>query len=312
MSPQQQLTGRAETGRRGVGLTRGSVANACFLAVVRLLAALCLAALAFVVLFVAIEALPTFEEVSLSDFLLSGEWMPVDYVGATSFGIANFVAGTLAVSLLALLFATAVGVGAASFLAAAADGRVRAALLPLVDLLAGVPSVVFGFVGIEVVTPAFRRAGVSTGSCVLAAALVLAAMIVPFLVSSVTESLMEQSRRYATSSDALGVSRWHFLACVGIPASWRSILMALVLAAGRSMGETMAVMMVIGDANLFPTLLGKGESIAALIALEMGTAEVGSTHYHALYAAGLVLVVLVALVNLAVWALRRALVKGGE
>lgn len=78
MSPQQQLTGRAETGRRGVGLTRGSVANACFLAVVRLLAALCLAALAFVVLFVAIEALPTFEEVSLSDFLLSGEWMPVD------------------------------------------------------------------------------------------------------------------------------------------------------------------------------------------------------------------------------------------
>jgi phosphate transport system permease protein len=312
MPARQQLTGaRATTGRWGSGHSRGSVANACFLAVVRALTALCLAALVFVVLFVSIEALPTFDEVSLADFLLSGDWMPVDYVGATSFGIANFVAGTLAVSLLALLLATAAGVGAAAFLAAA-DGRVRAALLPFVDLLAGVPSVVFGFVGIEVVTPAFRRAGVSSGSCVLAAAIVLATMVVPFLVSSVTESLMEQSRRFAASSDALGVSRWHFLACVGIPASWRSILMALVLAAGRAMGETMAVMMVIGDANLFPTLLGKGESIAALIALEMGTAEVGSTHYHALYAAGLVLVVLVALVNLAVWALRRALLKGGE
>ena len=308
-------TGTERTAGRGrweSGTTRGRAANAAFLAVIRLLTALSFAVLVFVVLFVTIEALPTFGEVSLQEFLLGDEWMPIDYTSSTSYGIFNFIAGTVAVSALALVFALAFGIGAAAFLAGAAGGRLRSVLMPLIDLLAGVPSVVFGFVGIEVVTVAFRKAGVSTGSCVLAAAIVLAVMVIPFLVSSITESLLEQSRRYALSSDALGVSRWQFLASVAIPASWRSTLMALVLAAGRAMGETMAVMMVIGDANLFPTLLGKGESIAALIALEMGTAEVGSTHYHALYAAGLVLIVLVAIINLVVWALRRTLLKGGD
>ena len=98
-------------------------------------------------------------------------------------------------------------------------------------------------------------------------------------------------------------------AAVILPASWKNILLSMVLAIGRAMGETMAVMMVMGNANLFPTLLGKGESIAAVIALEMGTAVVGSTHYHALYAAGLVLMVLLFVINVGITLLRDRLLR---
>lgn len=93
-------------------------------------------------------------------------------------------------------------------------------------------------------------------------------------------------------AEAMGISRWHAVATIVLPASWKNILLAMILAVGRAMGETMAVMMVMGNVNLFPRLPGKGESIASVIALEMGTVVVGSTHYHALYAAGLVLMVL--------------------
>ena len=96
---------------------------------------------------------------------------------------------------------------------------------------------------------------------------------------------------------ALGVSRWYAAATVILPASGRNILLSMILAIGRAMGETMAVMMVMGNANLFPRLLGKSESIASVIALEMGTAVYGSTHYHALYAAGMVLMLLLFLIN---------------
>ncbi|MGI6755905.1 MAG: phosphate ABC transporter permease subunit PstC [Atopobiaceae bacterium] len=302
---------QTHTGRQEHVRTRGAAANAVFLVLVKLLAALSFASLVFVIAFIVIEALPTFQEVSLSDFLFGQVWMPIDFTGTTSFGIFNFIVATVLVSVLALLCALAISIGAAVFLCGRASIKARTILIPLIDLLAGVPSVVFGFIGLEVVTVAFRHAGVSSGSCVLAAALVLAVMILPFLVSSITESLDEQCKRYQQSSDALGVSRWQFLASVALSASRRSILMSLVLAAGRAMGETMAVMMVIGDANLFPTLLGKSESIAALIALEMGTAVVGSTHYHALYAAGLVLMILVGLVNVVVWLIKRRVRKAG-
>ena len=113
--------------------------------------------------------------------------------------------------------------------------------------------------------------------------------------------------RYQPAADALGISKWHMVATIVLPGSWKNILLSVILAIGRAMGETMAVMMVIGNANLFPSLLGKSESIAAVIALEMGTAVVGSTHYHALYAAGLVLMLLLFLINSGITLLRSKL-----
>lgn len=275
------------------------------------LTAAALLSLAFVIFFIVREALPTFREVGLSEFLLGQRWMPVDYGSGASYGIFNFIMGTLAVSLTAMLLAMAVGLGAALWLAYAAPPRALTVLYPLIDLLAGIPSVIYGFVGLVTLVPLFLKAGVHTGTCVLAAAIVLCVMLLPYLVSSCSQTLRKGRARYQRAADALGICPWYAAATMVLPAVWKHILLSVVLAAGRAMGETMAVMMVMGNANLFPTLLGKGETIASLIALEMGTAAAGSLHYHALYAAGLVLMVLLLAVN-GVIALLRRLLLGGE
>lgn len=279
---------------------------------IKVLAALSLLALAFVVFFIVREALPLFDEVPLADFLLGTRWMPVDFGTGTSFGVFNFIAGTVAVSLLALALAVLVGLGAAMFLACAQNDLIRAVSYPFIDLLAGVPSVVYGFVGLLVVAQLFMAAGVSTGLCVMAAAIVLAVMILPFLISSCSESLLAQRSRFLLAAQTLGISRWGAMATIVLPAAMRNVLLSLALAIGRAMGETMAVMMVIGNANVFPTLLGKGETIPSAIALEMGTAVAGSLHYHALFAAGMVLMLLLLAINLLVSFLRNRLSQEGR
>jgi phosphate transport system permease protein len=275
------------------------------------LTAAAMAVLAFVLYFIIREALPLFREVTLGEFLLSSHWMPVDYTGSTSFGIFNFLASTVYVSVVAMILALAVGLGAAVYLSCQASERVRSWLYPVIDLLAGIPSVIYGFIGLVTLVRLFLKAGVSTGSCVLAAGILLAVMLLPFLVSSCSETMLSARRRYLPSSQALGVSKWYAVAEIVLPASWRNILLSMVLAIGRAMGETMAVMMVMGNANLFPKLLGKGETIASVIALEMGTAVVDSTHYHALYAAGLVLLVLLVLINGVIGLIREKLMEQG-
>ena len=271
------------------------------------LTAAAMAVLAFVIYFIVREALPIFEEVGLGELVLGRQWMPIDFTGVTSFGIFNFLAATIYVSVVGTALALLVGLGAALYLSCQASDRVRGYLYPVIDLLAGIPSVIYGFIGLVTLVRLFMRAGVSTGSCVLAAGVLLAVMLLPFLVSSCSETMLAARRNYLPASQALGVSKWYAAAAVILPASWKNILLAMVLAIGRAMGETMAVMMVMGNANLFPRLLGKGESIAAVIALEMGTAVVGSPHYHALYAAGLVLMVLLCAINVTIGLIREKL-----
>ena len=276
--------------------------NALFSVLIKALTALTVMVLAFVIYFIVKEALPTFDEVAVPDFLLGRRWMPIAYTGEPSFGIFNFIAATLYVSLVAMVLAVTVGVGAAIYLSCVATQRMRGILYPFVDLLAGIPSVIYGFMGLTLMVRLFIRAGVHTGSCVL-----LAVMLLPFLISSCSETMLKVRERYQPAADALGISKWHMVATIVLPGSWKNILLSMILAIGRAMGETMAVMMVIGNANLFPSLLGKSESIAAVIALEMGTAVVGSTHYHALYAAGLVLMLLLFLINSGITLLRSKL-----
>ena len=274
-----------------------------------LLALLAVVSLAFVIFFIVKEALPLFREVSVGEFLLGKRWMPIAYVGEPSFGIFNFIMATLYVSLLAMIIASAVGIGAALFLSCVASRKARELLYPFIDLLAGIPSVIYGFIGLVVLVKLFMKMGVHTGSCVLAAAILLSVMLLPYIISSCSETILKAKERYLPASNAMGIDKWHAIASVILPASWGNILLSMILAIGRAMGETMAVMMVIGNANLFPTLLGKSETIAAVIALEMGTAEAGSLHYHGLYAAGLVLMVLLFIINAVIAALRSRLIK---
>ncbi len=283
--------------------------NLLFSLFIYILTALAVLVLGFVIYFIVKEALPLFSEVSVGEFLLGTRWMPIAYTGSVSFGIFNFIAATVYVSFTAMVLAVGVGLGASVFLSCVATDRMRGILYPFVDLLAGIPSVIYGFIGLSVLVKIFLKAGVHTGSCVLAAGILLAVMLLPFLVASCSETMLKEREKYEAAADALGISRWYAVATIILPASFKNILLSMILAIGRAMGETMAVMMVMGNSNLFPRLLGKSESIASVIALEMGTAVYGSTHYHALYGAGLVLMILLFLINIIINLVRSRMVR---
>jgi len=283
--------------------------NLLFSLFIYILTALAVLVLGFVIYFIVKEALPLFSEVSVGEFLLGTRWMPIAYTWSVSFGIFNFIAATVYVSFTAMVLAVGVGLGASVFLSCVATDRMRGILYPFVDLLAGIPSGIYGFIGLSVLVKIFLKAGVHTGSCVLAAGILLAVMLLPFLVASCSETMLKEREKYEAAADALGISRWYAVATIILPASFKNILLSMILAIGRAMGETMAVMMVMGNANLFPRLLGKSESIASVIALEMGTAVYGSTHYHALYGAGLVLMILLFLINIIINLVRSRMVR---
>ena len=278
--------------------------NALFLFVVYAFLFLSIGILSFFFLFLAKESLPLFESVSLPSFLFSSKWNPMAFTGTASFGIFHFLMGSISVSFLALLFSTILSLGCSIFFAFYFWDKGRRILYPFLDLLSGIPSVVYGFIGLSVGKPLFLKMGVSTGSCVLLASILLSILIFPFMVDSITDSMVKLKAKYYLEARALGLSPAYIILRLILPSSLRSIFLAFLLGSGRALGETMAVMMVVGNANLFPKLLSKGETIASLIALEMGSAEYHSLHYHALYASGLVLLLLVALIHL--------LVKMGE
>ena len=278
--------------------------NSLFLFFVYAFLFLSIGILSFFFLFLAKESLPLFESVSLPSFLFSSKWNPMAFTGTASFGIFHFLMGSISVSFLALLFSTLLSLGCSIFFAFYFWDKGRCILYPLLDLLSGIPSVVYGFIGLTVGKPLFLKMGVSTGSCVLLASTLLSILIFPFMVDSITDSMVKLKAKYFLEARALGLSPAYIILRLILPSSLRSIFMAFLLGSGRALGETMAVMMVVGNANLFPKLLSKGETIASLIALEMGSAEYHSLHYHALYASGLVLLLLVALIHL--------LVKMGE
>ena len=277
--------------------------------VLGLLTLVTVALLAFLIYFIFRESIPAIREVGMKELLTGDQWRPLIYSGEPSFGMKNMIASTLYVSALAVVFALVIGVGCAMFLSCAASDRVRTLVMPYIDLLASIPSVVYGFIGLYIVVKFFEKLGRATGESILAGSIVLSVMILPYMVSSCCDTMVRLRRRYAAASLGLGVSRWYMVSQLVLPASRRGILISMALATGRAMGETMAVMMVMGNSIAFPTLLGKGETISALIAMEMGIAEVGSTHYSALYTAGLTLMVLLFAINIIFELLKKKLAK---
>ena len=283
-----------------------------FGAVMGLFCLLAVALLAFLIFFISRESLPAIRDVGLKALLLGDQWRPIIYQDAPSYGMRNMILSTLYVSALAVAFALIIGVGCALFLACRATAGQRAAIMPYIDLLASVPSVVYGFVGLYIVIKFIENCGRAAGESILAGGIVLSVMILPYMISSCCETMVKIHDRYDLSSRSMGVSRWYMAGQLVLPASRRGILISMALATGRAMGETMAVMMVMGNAMAVPTLLGKGETIAALIALEMGIAEVGSTHFSALFFAGFALMVLLFAINILFELLKRKLTKEGS
>lgn len=267
--------------------------------------------LGFLIYFIFQESLTAIRDVGLKELLLGNQWRPLIYKDAPGYGMRNMILSTLYVSALAVLFALVIGVGCALFLACRATERQRMLVMPYIDLLASIPSVIYGFIGLYIVVKFFEKLGRATGESILAGGIVLSVMILPYMISSCCDTMVGVYNRYHASSRGLGVSRWYMASQLVLPASARGILISMALATGRAMGETMAVMMVMGNSIAFPKLLGKGETISALIAMEMGIAEVGSTHYSALYTAGFVLMLMLFAINIIFEWLKKKLAKEG-
>ncbi len=287
------------------------ITDRIFGSLMALLALVTVLMLAFLVYFIFRESLPAIREVGLSNLLLGDQWRPIIFTGEPSYGIRNMVLSTLYVAVLAVGFALIIGVGCALYLACAATQKQRMLIMPYIDLLASIPSVVYGFMGLYIVIKFFEICGMAAGESILAGGIVLSVMILPFMIASCCDTMVRIRSRYETASAGLGVSRWYLAGQLVLPASSRGIIISMALATGRAMGETMAVMMVLGNAIGKPRLLGKGETISSLIALEMGMAEVGSIHYSALYTAGLTLMILLFVINIVFELLKKKLGREG-
>jgi len=236
--------------------------------------------------------------ISTSNFLGSAVWNPTSYV-KRSYGILAMLASTLMVTLLALLLAVPIGVGAAAYLSEFAPHRVREVVKPLIEILAGIPSVVVGFLGIVVLGPILARIfGMPNGLNAVNGGVLLAIMSLPTIVSVSEDALKAVPRSYREASYALGANRLLTTLRVVVPSALSGIIAAVMLGMGRAIGETMTVLMATGNASAFPHgLLDSVRTLTATIAIELGEVPFGTVHYHALFAVGFVLFVLTLVVN---------------
>ena len=246
------------------------------------------------------EGLPAFSEVELSN-LFSVRWYPTFDL----FGLAPLVLGSLLVTLVAIVIALPLGVASAVFVREVAPFWLRDILKPLIEVLAGIPSVVLGFFGLTILAPLVRvYLGAPTGLTALTGALLLGYMALPTIISVAEDALDAVPKSYRDASLAMGATRWQTIWMVVVPAARAGLVTAVMLGMGRAIGETMAVMMVTGNAARLPleldAVLRPVRTLTATIAAEMGEVARGSTHYHVLFSAGIILFGLTFLINLAV------------
>lgn len=262
----------------------------------------------FMLLYILKESMNAFAQLGIQMFLPSSKWSPTGEYA--QYGLLPVITGTMYVSFIAVVLALIFGVGCAGFLNYYMSQRAAAVFLAFIDLAAGIPSVIFGFIGLTVLVKGFARyLDMAAGQCVLAAGLILAVMLLPFIISTCYESIWNVRKKYEPSALALGFSKEVTFFRILFPALRPGIMAAAMMALGRALGETMAVMMVIGNSPIFPKLLGRGQTISALTALEMGSIEYGSLHHSVLYTANAVLLVILGLVFSIGYLLKRRLAR---
>ena len=239
--------------------------------------------------------------ISVKDVLAGAEWFPTA-TPAPQFGFLPLITGTLWVSLFAILIALPFGLAVAIYMSEVANPKVRNLLKPVIELLSGIPSVVYGFFGLIVIVPLLQQVfGLPVGESGLAGALVLAIMALPTIITVTEDAMRGCPRAMREASLALGASQWQTIYKVVIPYSISGITSGVVLGIGRAVGETMAVLMVTGNAAVIPhSILEPLRTIPATIAAELGEAPAGGAHYQALFLLGVVLFFISLLINFTV------------
>ena len=248
--------------------------------------------------YLVISGLPAIREIGLTKFLFGKVWAPTNATTGPQFGILPFILTSVYGTAGALLLGVPVGLMTAIFLAKAAPPRLAAVIRTAVQLLAGIPSVVYGLVGMIVLVPAIRRAfGLGSGACLLAAILVLTVMVLPSIINVAETALQAVPREYEEASLELGATETETYFRVSLPAARSGVAAAVVLGVGRAIGEAMAIIMVAGNVANMPGLFTSVRFLTTGIISGMSDAAVGSLYQQALFSIGLVLFLFIMLIN---------------
>ncbi|MEL6256028.1 MAG: phosphate ABC transporter permease subunit PstC [Bacteroidota bacterium] len=246
------------------------------------------------------NGLRAFRDISISEFLGSFIWQPSSYV-KSSYGILTMVYSSLLLTFLALLIAVPIGIGCAAFLAEFCPPKLANILKPAIEILASVPSVTLGFLGLVLFGPFFARAfGTTHGLHAFNGAVLLAIMALPTIISISEDAIQAVPLAYKEGSYALGANKWETLTKVILPASASGIIASVMLGMGRVIGETMAVLMATGNSLAWPeSIFSPVQPLTATIAIEMGEVPFDTPHYYSLFMLGVILFVITLLINFA-------------
>jgi phosphate transport system permease protein len=268
-------------------------------AIIRVLGFSSIGFVVLIFLFLLREGVPTFFEVPLNN-LFDTRWYPTFDL----FGTLPLILGSILVTVAAIAIALPMGVATAVYVREVAPGWAREILKPMIEVLAGIPSVVLGFFGMTLIAPLIRETlGTPTGLTAFTGAFILAYMALPTIISVAEDALDAVPKSYRDAGFAMGATQWQTIWRVVVPAARSGIVTALMLGMGRAIGETMAVMMVTGNAARMPltldSLFRPVRTMTATVAAEMGEVAQGSIHYHTLFGIGIILFVLTFVINLA-------------
>ncbi|WP_066634876.1 phosphate ABC transporter permease subunit PstC [Desulfolucanica intricata] len=245
-----------------------------------------------ILFFIFTEGIPVMQKYGLSHFLFETAWRPKNNL----FGLLPMILGSFYVTLGALLLGVPVGIGCAIYLAEIAPRWLARAVRPLIELLAGIPSIVYGFFGLVVIVPFIMEHLGGRGLSTLAASVVLGMMILPTVINVSEDAIRAVPNEYREGSYALGAGLWQTISKVVLPTARSGLIAAVILGMGRAIGETMAVILVAGNAPAIPgSPLDMVRTLTANIAIEMGYAA--GDHAGALFATGIILVVIIMLLN---------------
>ncbi|MHB8094707.1 MAG: phosphate ABC transporter permease subunit PstC [Candidatus Aminicenantales bacterium] len=248
--------------------------------------------LAVITVFIFAEGTPIMFRYGFKSFLAGMDWYPSE----KAFGLLPMILGSLMVTAGALIIGIPFGLSCAVVLTEFSSRRVRRIIKPVIELLAGIPSVVYGFMGVVILVPFIRRSLGGPGLSVLAASIILGIMILPTIISISIDALLAVPGTYREGSIALGATRWQTTRMVLVPAARSGIIASVILGMGRAVGETMAVIMVAGNAASVPdSVLAPVRTLTSNIALEMGYAS--GEHREALFATGVILFVIIMILN---------------
>ncbi len=245
-----------------------------------------------IILSIFYEGIPIFRYVSLKNFLTSAAWHPTH--DPADFGVLSLIAGSFFVTAGALFIAIPFGLGSAIYISEIAGFRTKEILKPIIELLAGIPSVIYGLFGLAFLSPMMIKVfGIPSGLNAFSASIILGVMVIPIISSMSEDALSTVPKNLRDASLALGATKWETIIRVVVPAAKSGIMSSVILGFGRAVGETMVVLMVAGGAAQIPNSLFKPvRPMPAAVAAEMGETVIGSPHFHALYGIAIILFII--------------------